>query len=251
MSKVSRDRDRQHLEWELQGSHYRESLQLLQGEELLLQQFETWSDFIAFMREGVSDDPHKQKALLAILKAHAQDQDPRWRAILLATFWPGLESIFNHKADWDADQQQRWQNVQWAFLQTICRLNISRRSDHLVKRIIQGSVHRLHEEYRRDRKHMDSQLPTEPEQFEQMIGGEEIDFEAMDLRLWQETEIKRLRVYVEAGCISEADFLLLVGTRVYGKSAAQYAREIGISSGLARKRRQRAEAAIRSFQESY
>ena len=49
--------------------------------------------------------------------------------------------------------------------------------------------------------------------------------------------------------ISEADFLLLVGTRVYGKTAAQYARETGMCSDLARKRRLRAEAAIRKAEE--
>jgi hypothetical protein len=36
---------------------------------------------------------------------------------------------------------------------------------------------------------------------------------------------------------------------VYGKTAARYADEIGITGAAARKRRQRAEASIREFEE--
>ena len=60
-------------------------------------------------------------------------------------------------------------------------------------------------------------------------------------------EIQRLREHMEAGRISEADFLLLVGTRVYGKSVADYARETGLDYQVAKKRRQRAEAVISRF----
>ena len=54
---------------------------------------------------------------------------------------------------------------------------------------------------------------------------------------------------MDAGRITEADYLLLVGTRVYGKQVVDYAREMGLAYQVAKKRRQRAEAAIRRFQE--
>ncbi len=68
------------------------------------------------------------------------------------------------------------------------------------------------------------------------------------LREVQENEIERLRQHMDTGRITEADFLLLVGTRVYGKSVADYAREAGMNYQAAKKRRQRAEAAIRRFE---
>ena len=49
---------------------------------------------------------------------------------------------------------------------------------------------------------------------------------------------------MEAGRITEADFLLLVGTRLYRQSIAEYARSVGVNTEAAKKRRQRAEAAI-------
>jgi len=242
----NRNHDRQRLEQELGGETYTSLLRQLHETNAFLRRFGDWSDFIAFMRAGASDDPHKEEALLAILTAHAGDRDPRWRAILLAVFWPGLDSIFNRKKRWDADADERWQNVQWAFLQTVCRLDVGRRTDRLVQRLMSGTIHRLHDEYRRVWNRSEHETAIDPEQLEELLaGGEELDFDAMDLRAKQEAEIKRLREHADAGRISEADFLLLVGTRVYGKSAAQYARETGMSCDLARKRRLRAEAAIR------
>lgn len=250
MQSTSRDRGYQRLQEEVAGVEYGRLLKRLQRSEPSLQGFSKWSDFIAFMREGTSDDPRKEEALLAILQAHAVDQDPRWRAILLLVFWPGLDSIFNRKVRWDPDEDERWQNVVWAFLQTVWKLDIARRTDRLVQRLINGTIHRLHDEYRRVWNRSDRETTTDPEQLEEMVGGGEgVDFDGIDLRLMQDAEIKRFRDHMDAGRISEADFLLLVGTRVYGKTAAQYARETGISSDLARKRRLRAEAAIRKAEE--
>ncbi len=245
-----RNHDRQRLEQELGSETYTSLLRRLHETNAFLRRFGDWADFIAFMREGTSDDPLKEKALLVILKAHAADRDPRWRAVLLAVFWPGLDSIFHRKKHWDTDPDERWQNVQWAFLQTVCKLDVDRRSDRLVQRLINGTIHRLHDEYRRLWRVGERETAFDPEQLEELLaGGEELDFDAMDLRSKQEAEIERLREHADAGRISEADFLLLVGTRVYGKTAAQYARETGISSDLARKRRLRAEAAIRRYEE--
>jgi len=250
MQSTSRDRDYRRLQRELEGEEYGTLLERLQRSEPLLREFSNWSGFIAFMREGTSDDPMKEEALLAILQVHALDQDPRWRTILLVVFWPGLDSIFNRKARWDADEEERWQNVQWAFLQTVCKLDIARRTDRLVQRIINGTIHRLYDEYRRVWNRSGRETTTAPELLEEMVGGGEgVDFDGIDLRLMQDAEIKRLRDHLDAGRISEADFLLLVGTRVYGKTAAQYARETGMSSDLARKRRLRAEAVIRRAEE--
>ena len=71
---------------------------------------------------------------------------------------------------------------------------------------------------------------------------------AFELREAQELEIRRLREHVEAGRITEADYLLLVGTRVYGKPVADYAREKGLAYQAVKKRRQRVEAVIRGFE---
>jgi len=197
------------------------------------------------MRGQPSKNPSKQRVLAIILQAYAYDMDPRWHTVLLAIFWPGLDSISNRKADWDPDERRLWANTMWAFLQTVRNLDISRRIDHLSQRIISGTIHRLHEEYSRTWKCMEREIATDPEQIEDMAGSDEgLDFEDIERRDQQEIEIKRLRRHVKAGRLSEADFLILVATRVYDLSLAEYARKAGIDYQFAKKRRQRAEAAL-------
>jgi hypothetical protein len=244
---ASRERDYETVVREMRSAEYGALLGVLQGTEPFLCRFRSWDDVITFMRNGTSRDPDKNVVLQAILRAHSETHDHRLRTVLLVIFWPGLEAILNRKKRWDANEDERWQSVMWAFVETVCRLDIGKRTDRLVQRIINGTIHRLYEEYRRVWRITERETATDPEQLDELAeDGEELDFDAMDLRAKQEAEINRLRAHADAGRISEADFLLLVGTRVYGKTAAQYARETGVSCDLARKRRLRAEAAIRS-----
>ena len=249
MASPSRDRDRERLEQELQSGSYHELLKRLQRKEPFLRQFSTWADVIAFMRNGTSTDPRKDEVLRPIFEAHAEDEDPRWRAILLVVFWPALESIHFQKGGWDADPDERWQNITWTFLHVLCRVDVKRRPDRLVQKVYNDTVHHLHDEYRRTWKRANREFTAEPEEIDALAGGVEgIDFAGIELREAQEMEIQRLREHLDAGRITEPDFLLLIGTRVYGKSVADYAREAGLDYQVAKKRRQRAEAVIRRFE---
>jgi hypothetical protein len=72
----------------------------------------------------------------------------------------------------------------------------------------------------------------------------------MDFREQLDLQVRRFRHHLDAGRIGEVDFNLLVGTRVYGKLLRECAEEAGLSYQAAKKRRQRAEAAIRRAEES-
>jgi len=245
-----RDQDRERLEREVGGETYTSLLLKLQETDAFLRRFRTWADTIVFMREGTSNDPRKDEVLRPILKAHAADKDPRWRSVLLAIFWPGLDSIANRKAAWDADADERWQNVVWAFLQTVCKLAPAKRPHRFVQKIINDTFHRFYEAYWRSWNRSEREVATDPKQFQDIADGDDPFVDQIDRRFKQDAEIKRLQEHMKAGRISEADFLLLIGTRVYGKSAAEYAREIGVNGELTRKRRLRAEAAIRKFEKN-
>lgn len=208
--------------------------------------FRTWLDVITFMREGDSRDRRKDDVLRGIFEAHGTDQDPRWRTALMVIFWPALCSIHRQKARWDNDPEELWQNITWTFLRVVSRIDIRRRPYGLVQKVFNDTVHHLWDNYRRQFVRASFETLADPEDIESMAGADDgIDYERIGLRLAQEAETKRLRGHLEAGLISEEDYLLLIGTRVYGKSAAEYAREQGLSSELMRKRRLRAEAAIR------
>lgn len=238
--------DRERLERQIDSSSYRPLLLKLHQQHPLLRRFCTWREVIAFMRGGTSRDPQKDEVLRPIFQAHADDGDARWRAVLLAMFWPALEAIHFQKRAWDSDPHERWQNIAWTFLQVLSRIDVSRRRDRLVQKVFNDTVHRLYDEYRRAWDCTNREFTADAEEIDALAGGTEgIDFADIELREAQEIEIARLRAHAEAGRISEADFLLLVGTRVYGKSVADYAREARLDYQVTKKRRQRAEAAIR------
>jgi hypothetical protein len=246
----SRDLHRKQLEQEIQSEVYQRLLYELQREKPFLKQFRTWRDVGSFMRKGTSKDSGKDEILRPIFAAHSKDKNPRWRTILLGFFWPGLESIHYKKRAWGRDPEDRWQNIVWIFLEVLCRIDVDKRPIGLVSKVFNDTIHRLHDEYRRSSSRAIREIPSEPEELELLAGGaEDIAFSDIDSREEKEKEIQCLRVLVEAGRINEADFLLLLGTKVYGKSISEYARESGLDYQVVRKRRFRVDAAIRPFME--
>ena len=124
------------------------------------------------------------------------------------------------------------------------------RPHRLVQKVINDTAHHLHDEYRCIWDGANGEFTVEPEVLEALAGGVEWNPTAgIELREAQELEIRRLREHLEAGRITEADYLLLVGTRVYGTPVVDYAREKGLAYQAVKKRRQRVEAAIRGFEE--
>lgn len=248
---VRKDQDREQLEGELESGEYRALLRLLQSRHHFPNRFRSWGDVLTFMREGSSQDPRKDEVLRPLFLAHTEDRNPRWRTILLAIFWPGLKSICIQRRGWDLEFETLWGNAVWAFLQTVCRLDVVKRPDRLVQKIINDTLSRLRIDYERERKHSSREVSTDPELIEDMAGGGgEIDINAIDLRSKQETETNRFREHFQAGRIDETDFHLLVGTLVYGRLVRECGEEVGMTFQAAKKRRQRALAAICRFEEA-
>ncbi len=197
------------------------------------------------MRAGKSDDPLKDEVLRPIFIAHADDGDSHWRTILMAIFWPALCSIHRQKQAWDQNEEERWTRVIWAFLETLCRVDPQKRPHRLVQKVFNDTVHRLYQEYLRDwrRTQYDVREPTDED-----TAMDDPGLARVDQRLAEEAEVQRLKSYARRRILSETDMLILIATRIYGKSMAGYALEAGLSYENARKRRQRAEAAIRRWE---
>jgi len=243
---TSRERDRRQLERKLWTDEYQELLGYLQRESQFMRQFRTWAQVIGCMRRGTSTDPHKDEILRPIFRAHREDQDPRWRTILLVIFWPGLESLSRKKWQWDDDPAELWQNIVWTFLRVVSRVDVDRRPARLVQKVVNDTIHHVYEEYRRRWRRVHRELASDPNDVKWLGGGAiDIDVEAIDLRQAHERELTRLRGHLDASLINESEYLLLVGTRLYGESVAEHAREVGLDYQVAKKRRQRAEARIR------
>lgn len=242
--------DKKRLETEIQRREYICQFRILQKRYQALAGFKTWQEVVAFMWEGESRNVRKEEILQAIFEAHGEDQNPKWRTILLLIFWPTLISIHRQKSRWDSDPEELWQNINWTFLKVVCRIDLRKRRHSLVQKVFNDVVHYLWDEYRRKFVRPNFEIAVDLEELETRFPGvDDIDYEGIDARLEQEAAITRLRHHLAAGRITDEDFLLLVGTRVYGKSAAEYARDTGMDYALARQRRLRAEAAIRRYED--
>jgi hypothetical protein len=206
MSTSSRTADRDLLTAELGNTEFQGALEQLQLKEAFLEQFDTWAEVIAFMREGTSEDPEKDDVLRPIFRAHTEDQSPLWCTILLVIFWPGLESILFQKRRWDADEDERWQNIMMTFLEVICRIDVEKRPERLVQKVFNDTVHRLHDVYQDAWLTQSMEVATSEEDLEELAGGVEgIDFEAIDFRERQENAIESLRAHAKAGRINKSD----------------------------------------------
>lgn len=225
-------------------------LKLLQMKERFYRQFESWLDVIEFMWIGLPQEPRKDDVLRPIFREHGRDGDQRWNVILLVIFWPRLEALYWQKCAWDREHDERWQTLMCVFHEVVSRVDLKKRPDHLAQKVINDTYHRLHDEYRKRWKRMARERPVEDEELQERAGGEAgIDFVAIELREAQEAEIKRLRAHMEANRLKEKDFSLLVSTRICGQSLADFARETGFTYNCTKKRRQRAEARIRRYEE--
>lgn len=243
-----RDQDLKKLEREINSKAHSSLLRSLQSESALLSRFTTWNQVVTFMRQGTSRDPTKDAILLPIFQAHFADHDPRWRTILLVIFWPGLESIYRKRRSWDRDPDELWTNVYWAFHETICKIDPDRRRERLVQKVMNDVFHRLHDQYRQEWDRSGREIGSDCDVLAATRRvSHESDTPAAILREEQQARIAMLQKHRAAGRIGEADFLLLVGTRVYGWSLADYAHKTGLAYETIKKRHQRAVHAIGGF----
>ncbi len=250
MRSASRKKQYKEVVRELRGEKFRTLLAELQGAEPFLRQFPDWDSVIAFMRRGTSRDPAKDVVLQAIFRAHTRTRNHRLRTVLLTIFWPGLESVYRRKRPWDPDDDSRWSNVTWTFLQVVCRIDLLKRPDRLVQKVMNDTIHGLYVEYKRDWDRASTETLMDPEQLADVAGAVEADeFADIELRDEQQAKAADLYRHVEAGRITEGGFHVLVGTRVYGKLLRECAEELGLSTDAVKQRRLRAEAAIKRYED--
>jgi len=248
MDGSSRDREREHLEHELETETARALLRKLKRREGEAMKFGSWSEVAAFMHAGTSDDPRKDALLRAIATARAEDEHPLWNTALLLFFWPGLLTLFSKKRRWDPDPDELWQTIVIEFLGAVSRLDVRRRRERIASKLINDTYSRTYRAYEPKWRRQDQERAVEPALIEPLIpAGPGIDFTAIELREVQELEIAKYREAFEAGVIGEEDLYLLIATNVYGKSIADYAREVERSYPALKKKRQRAQAAIAAW----
>lgn len=212
--------------------------------EPALATFESWEHVLQFMHNDSANAPLKDLILATILHAQAEHRDGRCRVILLAMFWPGLERLLKRKKHWDDDEDERWQNIGSTFFAVTDRLNLDQRAERIAARIIHETGHRLYDHYRRAWRPHHNETLTITEDLDRIAVDESSDIAMVDHRDERQFALARLSAHAEAGHISALDFQIVIETRFGGRLLRECAAEMGLSVHTAKKRRQRAEAAL-------
>lgn len=233
------------LEKEINGKVYRELFEKLKTTCSVLEDFGSWQEVVAFATSGDTGAGNKQALLKALLVGTRCNRDPGISAALILMFWPQLSGLFGNSRRYDPDDYELWQNIVTAYLEALNELDVQGQGEYLIAWICYDVKHRLHRLYRQRWQTAERESCCPPDGLEDLAGGY-IDpaFEKLEARDEHWAELHRLRGHVRAGRITEADFLLLVATRLYGCPIAECALRIGISRELAKKRKQRIEASL-------
>jgi hypothetical protein len=230
MSGSSRSQLRKALEKEITEGGCSELLVLLQNKWPVFSRFRSWTEVLAFMREGSARDAGKDNVLRPMLDAYRENRDPRWPVVMLALFRPALESVFKLKQKWEADQDELWQNVVRIFLEVLCRVDTAKRPNRLAQKIVNDTIHCLHDEYRNQWRTAEREKHAERAFFDDMEARYgEVEDAFLD---WNERRNAEKNP-------SPAELERLARSYFGKKTAADEARELGISPAAAKKRRQR------------
>jgi hypothetical protein len=243
---TSRNQDYDRLVRKLKTESYQRLLDKLRDFAAIFHRFAVWTEVIAFMRVGSSRDLRKNDILKAILWCHDDDWDHRWRTTLLTLFWPALVSLKHQKCRYDDDEDILWQHILWAFHETVCQIDLTRRDHGLVQKLVNDTAHRLYAEYNQEwnAKKLQEEY-VKKKRTAVTKGFNDMGIAEVDLEMEQETLIRWLQSFERRGLISETDLHLIIGTRIYSESLAEAAEREGLGFEAAKKRRQRAEAKIR------
>lgn len=241
---LSRNCQLRELEREVCGQDCQQLLECLKRREPSLGAFASWPDAVEFLLQGPNKDPGKDAVLRPILEL--RDSDPRRAVVLLFLFWRRLGWVYGWKQRLDPDATALWSNVTWVFMRVVEGLDVTRRRDRLIDKVINDVVNGLSREYRRSRVRSAREVPTDPQDPNGAIESDQRS--SQDRRLASLLAERRLRRHLAAGRLSEADFFLLCGTYIYNHPLADCARELGLTPEAAKKRRQRAMKRLRPYE---
>lgn len=200
-----------------------------------------WSDLRETL-EQIGFKPEKSDPLIrAIIQGYQDDGEVAWNGVAVHLFWRPLCRI--HRGLLGRDESHiLFAEIHWRFLAALSRFDLSRRTNHLGKKLLNDTwsdtrrsyrnFHGQHVQFLEDEIDEDPCLRTTSHYWDRREIESAID------RHWA---IERLRLLVRDGSLTRTDFQILLGCHLYSRSISEMADNLCISYGVAKKRRQRAE----------
>lgn len=206
----------------------------------------TWGEGRRQLSGGAIWREDTDATLCPILTTFKQGDPEVWHQVLLYLLWPHLDRIARRLSQLDDDPNQIDSQVCWAFLEALHRFDLDRRQTRLGQKILNDVLHdvRLHyaDERELGKRFMRPVTREEADKLEAVLnqaGAPDPEFEWIDNRheaRWARAYLKNL---VRSGRLDGADYLILLGCHVYGRTLHEMAARLGLSYEAAKKRQQR------------
>jgi DNA-directed RNA polymerase specialized sigma24 family protein len=227
---------------------YQNLLDMLRGCEPALAPCRSWKEIIGLIRNKDPDGLMHDAILAALLRQRSLDSE-RVGTILLIAFYPLFFGILRKRFSWDRDQDALWKATLGAGCEALMRINLDKRPERIRQKILNDTSHNLFDAYSQEWRISKRKIHGDgATRAANLVSSEHWDdalLELLDHRDAQQREVNRLSRLRFAEVISDTDFHILVGRRIYGREDAEQAEEMQVTVETAKKRRQRAEAKLR------
>ena len=231
----------------------------LKSTNLLLATFDDLPAMVTAFERGCVSYEEQDAIVLELVKEFQSRPSEHLHHLLLKMFWKGLDHLYRARRIRVGNNENLWNDIVWAFLNVLSEYPTDRLTAKVAANIQMGTLKKVSRWAQREARYQlfspDEKHPkrTEYEFTELLTSGfshpneifagrgtpDEMDAEDM------ERMTALLRRFLNTGIISDDAFYLLVSTRIYGQSLKDFAEKESIPYQALKKRRQRAEQAIR------
>lgn len=239
-----------HLLSEIEGRTYRPLLQEITRTHAAFEPYATWGALAAAVTANRLPSTVEDAILSPLIATYARERSEPWSTILCAIAFRWLIASHGRRAEWiGGDPEEAWQELIATFLEVCCRVVARGATTRIRHLLISQMQHRFYETCAYRWRHEASEIATAPDSM-RLTGDPHTSARRMealvDLRDMQERGAAALRQHRATGTISATDAALITATRLAGETVAEAAAHLGLTAGTAKKRRQRAEAAMRA-----
>lgn len=218
--------------------------------------FSSAGDALDMLTDKSASYQIKDSTLLAYIKEYQATRIDACLVFLEAAMFPALDHLFCSKLRPGMNLDDFWSEIQWAFLKTVVSYPVDRRISRVARNLQLDTLNSICKWQR-----IESMSWQTVKKIKTVFKGHETEIRNGALNPWDllvdpkpghdwdhddaQDALRSLSPLIEKGVLSKDDGYLLVGCHIYGKKLAALAKELGLTREAAKKRKQRAERAIR------
>ena len=233
---------------ELESPAYRQLLEQLRYKEESLRDLEGWHQVLCAARQLAPDSLQSDAIWSALLRQRSYNPELIYTA-LLAGCYPFIIGIYKRRRSWDKDSETLWNYILVTAWESLRCIDPEKRPEKILRKILNDTSHRLYQENNSRWKRISREASNyNCKSWSDLISSEHWDDAMLDLidhRDAQQRELDKLSRLRAAAALTETEFHILVGRRIYGRLDAEQAEHLKVTVEAAKKRRQRAESVLR------